>query len=183
MQRHPSETENKLLLLHAIDRLGAATAQQLLAFVVENELMDYISLQLGLAELDEAGFLRKQPHALGTLYALTGKGHDALLMFKKRVPLSRLAEIDKNADVWRARFRREKQMLSTFEKKGESDYEVRLRLLERGCDLLDLRVSVPSHEIAQRFADAWETRAGRIYETVMHALGDEEDSSPDKNAG
>ena len=80
MQRHPSETENKLLLLHAIDRLGAATSQQLLSFVVENELMDYISLQLGLAELDESGFLRKQPHALGTLYALTGKGHDALMM-------------------------------------------------------------------------------------------------------
>ena len=52
MQRHPSETENKLLLLHAIDRLGSATSQQLLTFVVENELMDYISLQLGLAELD-----------------------------------------------------------------------------------------------------------------------------------
>ena len=64
MQRHPSETENKLLLLHAIDRLGAATSQQLLTFVVENELMDYISLQLGLAELDESGFLRK--HGQGT---------------------------------------------------------------------------------------------------------------------
>lgn len=174
MQRHPSETENKLLLLHAIDRLGAVTAQQLLSFVVENELMDYISLQLGLAELDEAGFLRKQAHALGMLYALTGKGHDALMMFRKRVPLSRLSGIDKIADVWRTRFRREKQMLSTFEKRGDSDYEVRLRLLEQGSDLLDLRVSVPSHEMAQRFSDAWEARAGQIYETIMRSLGEEE---------
>ena len=173
MQRHPSETENKLLLLHAIDRLGAATSQQLLSFVVENELMDYISLQLGLAELDESGFLRKQPHALGTLYALTGKGHDALMMFRKRVPLSRLAEIDEHAEEWRARFRREKEMLSNFEKRGEKDYVVRLRLQERGCDLLDLRLCVPSRAMAQQFSDEWEKRAGRAYEALMHALGDD----------
>ena len=174
MQRHPSETENKMLLLHAIDRLGSATSQQLLTFVVENELMDYISLQLGLAELDESGFLRKQPHALGTLFALTGKGHDALLMFRKRVPPSRLAEIDEHAEEWRARFRREKEMLSSFEKRGENDYEVRLRLLERGCDLMDLRLSVPSRVTAQELSDLWEKRAGRVYEAVMHALGDDE---------
>ncbi len=174
MQRHPSETENKLLLLHAIDRLGSATSQQLLAFVAENELMDYISLQIGLAELDESGFLRKQPHALGTLYALTGRGHDALLMFRKRVPPSRLAGIDAHAEEWRARFRREKEMLSTFEKHGENDYEVRLRLLERGCDLLDLRLSVPSRVTAQEFADLWEKRAGRVYEAIMRALADDE---------
>ena len=111
------------------------------------------------------------------LYALTGKGHDALLMFRKRVPFSRLSGIDENAQAWRARFRREKQMLSSFEKRGENDYEVRLRLLERSCELRDLRGSVPSHERAQRFCDAWEARAGQLYETIMHALGEEDEKA------
>ena len=95
------------------------------------------------------------------------------MMFRKRVPLSRLAEIDEHAEEWRARFRREKEMLSNFEKRGENDYVVRLRLQERGCDLLDLRLSVPSRAMAQQFSDEWEKRAGRAYEALMHALGDD----------
>mgnify|MGYP003770843467 CR=1 FL=1 len=179
MQRRPTDIENKLLLLYAIDRLGAVTAQQLLLFMVENDFMGYISLQLGLAELDEAGLLRKQKHALGTLYALTGKGRDALSMFQRRVPHSRLSGIDEIAGDWRLRFRREKQMLADFQKKENGEYLVRLRLLEREEHLLDLKLSVPTHDQAQRFCDAWIEQAAGIYAHIMRALGEDE-KKPEK---
>lgn len=172
MQRKPSDTENKLLLLHAIDRLGAVTAEQLLVFVVENEQMDYISLQLCLAELDDAGLLRKQKHALGTLYALTGKGHDSLAMFQERIPYSRLAKVDDAASNWRHRFRKEKQQLCDFEKKENGEYIVHLRLLERNEELFRLDLNVPTHAHAQRFCDAWMDQAPDIYAYIMYALGE-----------
>lgn len=171
MQRKPSDTENKLLLLHDIDRLGAVTAEQLLVFVVENNQMDYISLHLCLAELDDAGLLRKQLHALGTLYALTGKGHDALELFRRRVPHSRLASVDEAAAQWRQRFRREKQMIADFEKKTDGEYVVRLKLLERDAELLHMEINVPTHAHAQRFCDAWIQQAPDIYASIMHTLG------------
>ena len=173
MQRKPSDTENKLLLLHDIDRLGAVTAEQLLVFAVENDQMDYISLQLCLAELDDAGLLRKQMHALGTLYALTGKGHDALELFRKRVPHSRLASVDEAAAAWRQRFRREKQMLADFEKKADGEYMVHLRLFERNAELLHLDISVPTHDTAERFCGAWIHNATEVYAQIMHILGEE----------
>lgn len=172
MQRRPSETENKLFMLYAIDRLGPVTAQQLLLFMVQNDFMDYISMQLGLAELDEAGLLRKRKHALGTLYALTGKGRDALSMFRTRIPHSRLAQIDMIAGDWRLQFMREKQMLADFEKKENGNYLVHLRLLEYGEDILDMRLSVPTHEAAQRFCDVWIAQAGGIYTYIMRTLGE-----------
>lgn len=173
MQRTPSDTENKLLLLHAIERLGAVTAEQLLVFMVDNEQMDYITLQLGLAELDDAGLLRKQKHPLGTLYALTGKGHDALALFRARVPHSRLSTVDERAAIFRRRFRDEKQILANFAKCEDGDYTVTLRLLENERDLLHMDISVPSHEHAQRFCDAWMAQASTIYAHIMHTLGDE----------
>lgn len=174
MERRPSDTENKLLLLRAIDRLGAVTAEQLLVFMVENELMGYIALQLGLAELCESGLVRKQPHALGTLHAITGKGRDALSMFENRVPHSRLASIDECAAAWRKRFRREKTMPADFEKLENGTYAVRLRLLENDENLLDMTIGVPTHEEAQRFSDAWQEAASSIYAHIMRTLGEGE---------
>ncbi len=177
MERRPSTLENKLLLLHAIDRLGAVTAQQLLHFLIENELMDYISIQLSLAELVDAGLLRKQPHPLGTLYALTGKGRDTLTLFPNRIPHSRIQTLDMRAERWRVRFRREKQMLSGFERESDGSYSVRLRLLEKDSELLNLQVNVPTHKIAERFCDAWIAQASSIYTHIMRSLGEGDTAS------
>lgn len=174
MKRTPSDTENKLLLLHAIDRLGAVTAEQLLVFVVENDHMGYISLQLGLAELADAGLIRKRPHPLGTLYVLTGKGRDSLSLFEKRIPYSRLTSVQEQATDWRQRFKLEKQMPASFEKTEGGEYTVRLRLIEHDADLIDLRISVPTHEQAQQFCDAWIKQASSIYATIVRSLGEDE---------
>lgn len=179
MQRKPSDTENKLLLLHAIDRLGTVTAEQLLVFVVEYNQMDYISLQLCLAELAESGLVRKRKHALGTLYVLTGKGHDSLALFRERIPYSRLELVDKAAANWRQRFRRERQMLANFEKKDNGEYVVHLQLFEQDAELLRLDIAVPTHANAQRFSDAWMDRAPDIYAHIMHALGEGEITEPE----
>lgn len=172
--RNPSDTENKLVLLHAIDRLGGVTAEQLLLFMVENEAMGYIEVQLGLSELVDAGLLRKQLHVLGTLYLLTGKGHDSLFLFRDRVPHSRLFSMDESAKQWRLRFSREKQMVADFEKISDHEYCVHLQLLERNENLLALKISVPTRKIAQQFCDGWIAQASNIYAHIMYALGEDE---------
>lgn len=177
MQRKPSDTENKLLLLHAIDRLGPVTAEQLLVFMVENEQMGYVSLQLGLAELTDGALIRKKNHPLGALYALTGKGHDALAMFRERIPYSRLSLVDEKASAWRQRFRREKQMLADFRKMDNGEYRVELCLLENEENLLDIAISVPTHAHAQRFCDTWIAKATSVYAHIMHTLGENESES------
>ena len=183
MQRTPSDTENKLLLLHAIDRLGSVTAEQLLVFMVENEQMGYIELQLGLAELDDAALIRKQTHALGTLYVLTGKGRDSLALFEQRIPHSRLASVDERAAKWRQRFRREKQMLADFSRNERGEYVVSLRLLEREAELLNMTINVPTHEAAEQFCKAWHGQAAPIYAHIMKALGEDSPAqAEDSNA-
>ncbi len=174
MQRHPSDTENKLLLLYAVDCLGPVTAQQLLLFLVEMDEMGYIAIQLGLAELSEAQLLRKEKHPVGVLYTLTGKGRDSLDMFGGRVPHSRRTSISARADAFRQRFRRERQMPATFERVREGEYRVRLRLLEKDATLLDIAVSVPTHKQAEKFCGAWIGEAAGIYAQLVHSLGEGE---------
>lgn len=175
MQRTPSDTENKLLLLHAIDCLGAVTAEQLLLFVTEHNQMDYIALQLGLAELADAGQLRRRPHVRGALYALTGKGHDSLALFRQRVPHSRLKTVQDAAERWRQRFRREKQTAADFTRTDAGEYTVRMALLEGEETLLSMEISVPTHTNAQRMMDAWTDSAPEIYADIMRRLSQTDD--------
>ena len=174
--RQPSMTEQKLVTLHALDRLGPATALQLLRFMVENGLMDYIALQLSTAELDEMGLLRKLPHALGALYAPSAKGYEALKLFQSRIPHSRAAEIDGIAPAWKRRFREEKQVLADWEHTPSGEYAARLRLLEGELSLLDVRVSLPTREQANRVCRRWPIAANQLYAHLMRVLGED---SPD----
>ena len=181
MQRAPTDTENKLLLLHAIDCLGGVTAQQLLLFMVENDAMGYIEVQLGLAELVDTGLLKKQQHALGTLYDLTAKGRDSLLMFRERVPHSRVVAIAESAAAFRRRFRLEKQLMADFHKIRDGAFCVSLRLIEKNESLMELTINVPTRKIARQFCDAWMAQASGIYSHIMYALG-EPDGGPGREA-
>lgn len=170
--RRPTETENKLLLLYAADKLGPTTAQQLLVFMVENDAMDYVSIQIGLAELTESGLLRRRAHAAGQLYALSEDGKETLRMFAGKIPHSRAVPIDEAAETFKIRFRRELEMPSSFEKVDEGQYVVRLSLLEQEISLLSLSVNVPTHKIAQQFCDAWSHKASDVFAHIMHTLGE-----------
>jgi len=173
-QRTPSETENKLLLLHAIDCLGSVTAQQLLLFLVETNTMGYIEVQLLLAELVDTELLQKKKHILGTLYDLTEKGRDSLVMFQERVPHSKRVEMKDIAVAFRRRFLLEKQMTADFQRIRDGAYSVSLRLLEKDESLLELTVNVPSRKMARQFCEAWREQASSVYSHVMHALGEGE---------
>ena len=172
--RKPSMTEQKLVTLYALDRLGPATALQLLRFMVENELMDYIALQLSAAELDEMGLLRKLPHALGALYAPSAKGYEALALFRGRIPHSRAGLIDGIAPVWKHRFREEKQVLADWERAPSGEYMAHLRLMESELPLLDVRVSLPTRELANRFCLRWPRAANELYAQLMRTLGEDD---------
>lgn len=172
MQRRPSDTENKLLLLYTLDSLGPATAQQLLLFGAETGEIGYISVQLGLAELVDSQFLRKQKHPIGALYLLTGKGHDTLQMFASRIPHSRKETVDLLSESWKKRFRQEQQLPASIYRSASNEYRVRLQLIERDEALLDIAVIVPTHKEAERFCNAWIQQASGVYEHLMHALGE-----------
>lgn len=170
MQRKISDVENKLLLLFSINQLGNVTNLQLLQFMVDNDLMDYITLQLALGELIEAGQLSLTTHTLGELYSLTDKGKEALRLFERRVPNSRRVAIRSRAVQWRARFFREKTLLADFQKLEENDYLLTLQLLENNLSLMCLDLHLPARNMADLFSRRWPDRAQDIYQGIVAKL-------------
>jgi len=152
--------------------LGPATAEQLLRFFVDRDQMNYIDLQLSLAELREGGLLRRQIHPLGVLYQPTAEGIETLNMFWKRIPYSRRLSVDDALMSWRAKFSHERHVLHKTSPLPDGAVEVRLSVLEEDDMLMELIIRAPDDERAEQFCESWTKNAGVLYSMILRALND-----------
>lgn len=170
----PPMKENKLLLLYAFQKVGAMTNQQAMRFVMENGMMDYLDLQLSLAELTESGLLQVLPIDDSRFYTLTSRAQQTLAFFARQVPSSRLQLVDEVAEHWRKLFQRERLMTSDYVKNAFGDYTVRLTAREYGITLVDITLNVPTHAQATSLCANWSQRAADTYRMLMDALTTEQ---------
>lgn len=176
---HPPMKENKLLLLYAFEKVGAMTNQQAMRFVMENNIMEYLDLQLSLAELTDSGLLQVLPLDESRYYTLTSKAQQTLAFFSSQVPASRLARVDEIAEQWRDLFQQEKLMTCDYVKNSFGDYTVRLTAREHGITLVDITLNVPTHSQAISLCSNWSQRAADAYRVLMESLTGE-NASPEK---
>lgn len=167
---NPPPKENKLLLLYMFQKVGAMTNQQAIRFAIENQLMEYLDLQLSLAELIEAELLQSLIVDDVRYYSLTSNAQQTLEFFRTQVPHSRLEVVDENADAWRETFRKERQVTADYQKNSQGDYTVRLAVREGGVTLMGLSLNVPAKAQATQLCAHWEDRAGEAYKMLMDVL-------------
>ncbi len=172
----PTQEEDKLVVLHALERVGPCTQEQLLRFVVENSLSTQFPFYIALAELKEAGLVRVVNRPEGELLVLTPEGQQSLEMFGSRIRASLQEKLEQHGAAWRERIREELQMPASYEESG-TGYAVTLRTLEAGEEIFSLKLTVATRAQAKRFCERWPRCASFLYQTIMHKLGDTEDGA------
>ena len=170
MRRRPTLTENKLMLLYILRQVGEMTNQQALRYVVENDVMDYIDLQLALAELCEQNMITRVDTEYGLMHTVSGEGVRALDMFVSEVPSSRLAQVDSQRDDWAGRFKRERQLPCAYRRDADGLYQARMRVLEPGRKLMDMQLTLPDRDTARQVCDNYPARADQLYAVVIDML-------------
>ena len=168
---HATEEEDKLVLLDALSRLGRCTQEQLLRYVVENELQSQFRFFLALGALREAGFVREASHLEGTLLVLTPEGRQSLELFGGRIRASQQEKLQKSGARWRRRIHNELQMPADWEE-TDNGYSVTLRALESGAEIFSMTLTAATREQAKRFCARWPERASYLYQTIMEQLGE-----------
>lgn len=178
-RRYVPDSEQKLVILYALRQLGPVTGMQLLQFLVEKDLMNYIEMQLNLCEMQELGQLRELPHPSGTLLTVTEDGEYALEAFDSRIPASKREQIDADAPTWRALFRAEQQALAESFPLSDGGLCVRLRLLEDDSALADMLITLPETKSIPLLAQRWRQGAQQVYAAITGLLGAGYTDDPD----
>lgn len=169
-RKHIPETENRLIILYTLHRLGPVTSMQLLQAMAEADLMNYITMQLALSEMESQGQITQRAHPLGNLIEVTGEGDFILRSFEKRIPSSRRALIDNRADDWCGRFTAEQMAPAESVTLPDGRSVLHLRLLDKAATLMDLMLYLPAGKHFTLLPERWRSCVRVTYATVLGHL-------------
>ncbi|MBQ4580342.1 MAG: DUF4364 family protein [Clostridia bacterium] len=169
-RKHIPETENRLLILYTLRSLGPVTAMQLLQAMAEGDLMNYITMQLALSDMESQGQITQRAHPLGNLIEITGEGDFILRSFEKRIPASRRNVIDERAVQWRDRFLTEQMAPAESITLPDGRSVIHLRLLDKAATLMDLLLYLPAGKTYTLLPQRWQSSVQMTYSTVLTHL-------------
>lgn len=172
----PGDTEKRMLLLYAVKKLGRVGNMQLIAFMLENGLMNYFDLQDLLHKLTEGGLLQKTAMPADILYAVTEEGEAALRLFGARTAKSLLNTVDEKAPGARERFRTERELYTRVCHEGGSEYHALMQINEMHRPVFSVDVALPTAEMTKRYCVNWPSKAQKIYDYIIKTLSEEDDT-------
>ncbi len=169
-RKHIPETENRLVILYTLRRLGPVTGMQLLQAMTEADLMNYITMQLALSDMEQQGQVTQRAHPAGSLIEMTGEGDYILDSFVKRIPESRRHAVDERAEDWRSRFQMEQMAPAESFTLPDGRLGVHLRVLDSAATLMDVVLCLPPEKRIDRISKRWRHSVQVTYATVLAHL-------------
>jgi hypothetical protein len=179
--RKVSETENMLRLLMSVDTLGSVTSTQLWTFVIEQELMDYVTMRLCLHKLLGAGELETGGGALGEQLLVTDRGREALKLFGTRLPGIVRERVNLAAPEFRNRVLRNQQVRAAYESARPNDYRLNLSIYEGDLPTVRLHMETHNRALAGRTIHRFVPYASHVT-TYLYGLAEQSMHTPAESA-
>ncbi len=162
----------KLIVLYMLDRVTfPLTNAQVSDFMLEREYTDYLTLQQVLNELVDARLILTETIRNRTHLAITPDGRETLDFFRNRIHYAIKKEIDTYFRENEFTLRNEVSVLGDYYYRAATgEYEAHLVAKEKGINLMDLKISVPTEEMASGICDNWQKKNQQIYKYLMEQL-------------
>lgn len=161
----------KLIILYMLNRAAfPITKSQVADFILENEYMDFLTLQQVFAELTESDMITASTVRNRTHLAITGEGKETLELFGKRLNALTKKKIDSYYYENEMEMRNEVSVTSDYYKSSYGEYEAHLQAVEKNIRLVDITLSVPDEETAAAICDNWQKKNQTIYQSLIEQL-------------
>ncbi len=161
----------KLIVLYMLDRVTfPLTTAQISDFILGKEYTNFLTLQQVFSELTDTGLIEARSANNRTHLTITSEGTETLHFFENRISLAIKSEIHAYFQEKEYILREEVSVVSDYYKSTTGDYEAHLTAKERGVNLVDLTLSVPSKELAESICNNWMTKNQDIYQYLIEQL-------------
>lgn len=163
--------ENKLLVLYVTDSLKhPITNTQLTEIILENNFINYFTLQQYISELIASDFLRYETVNEKKLIRITEKGTNTLSFFSDRISPIKKKIIDDYLLSIVDSIKKELTIYSDYTLGKDDSFIVDLQALENDNLLISLKVSVPTKKQAVSLCNRWKDNPSDIYNKIMNSL-------------
>ena len=161
----------KLIVLYMLNRVTfPLTTAQVSDFILEKEYTNFLTLQQVINELTDANLISSQTIRNRTHLTITVEGRETLHFFENRVSEAIKTDINTYFRENEFTLRNETSVLGDYYKSTSGEYEAHLVAKERGINLIDLTLSVPTEEMAAAICDNWQKKNQEIYGYITKEL-------------
>ena len=161
----------KLIVLYILEQTSSEiTKSQISDYILNKGYTDFLTLQLAFSELEEAGMLATQKIDHRTLLSITEDGHHTISCLQDRIAYPIRQDIDSYLKTNHYTMQKELSIRSRCSAKGNGTYEAQLIARDQQEELINLKLSLPSRELAETVCNNWEKKNTDLYEYLIHAL-------------
>ncbi|MEA4815996.1 MAG: DUF4364 family protein [Lachnospiraceae bacterium] len=171
--------ENKLLLLLIVSKIDIPISNsEICQFVLENEFMDYFTLQQYLAELVDAGALTRFKDNNFVRYNLTETGAELLALFITHVSDNVKNKINIYIHQNSKRIKNEYSVNANYFPEVNDQFVVKCGVYDTdGSSLMEISVLVPTKEQSKLICNNWKKNASNLYASIFSSLSKEQEQT------
>jgi predicted transcriptional regulator len=160
-----------MIVLYMLKRCEVTLSKsQIYDFILEKEYTNFLTLQEVFAEMVTSQLVVEKTVGNRTYLEMTPEGEETLKFFGNRINPAIKQQIDEYLRNNRMELRNESSILGDYTKTGDSEYTVSLIAKENGKNLIDLKLTVPTEEIAQSICDNWHDKNTEVYQYIIQNL-------------
>ena len=168
---HDPLTLYKLIVLYMLERVDfPLTKAQIGDFILEKEYTNFLTLQQAIGELTDAGLITAHSIRNRTHLSITKEGRETLNFFGNQLSSGIKEDVGEFFQKNEIQLRNEVSILSDYYKSTSGEYEAHLTAKDKGVNLVDITISVPSKETASTICDNWQRKNQDIYQYLISQL-------------
>lgn len=161
----------KLIILFMLSKVDFPLSNsQISDFMLNKEYTTYFKLQQALSELADANFIREENNRNRTLYHLTEEGISTIEYFRDSISNAIQKDVLGYLKEKKYDLKNEVSVKADYYRNTNKEYSVHCQVIEGNFPLIDLTITVPSEDEANKTASNWQKKNQEIYAQIMTSL-------------
>lgn len=161
----------KLIILYMLDQISVPLSKSTInSFILDKGYTNFLTLQQAIGELIDNQLIIQKTEANKVLLSITKEGADTLSYFENRISDTIKQEIREYMLANNKKLKNDYSITSNYYKSVSGEYEAQLMAKEKEVLLVDLKISVPTKEIAEDVCLNWQKRNEEIYRMLTQML-------------
>ena len=166
-----TSTLYKMIILYMLEKVTFPLSNsQITNFLLDHEYTTYFHIQQTIHDLMDTHLILERKQGNSICYEITPEGQKTLSYFEKNMSDSIRLEVDSYIREKGYEMRNENSITAEYYRTPEQEYTVQLGVLEKNTPLIQLKITVPTEEMAKTLCHHWPKKSQEIYASVMTSL-------------
>lgn len=161
----------KLIVLYMLNKVSfPLSSSQIGDFILEKDYTNFLTLQQVFSDLKENNLIASKTVRNRTLFSITEEGMNTLSYFQNRISDAIKNDVVEYFRENEMDLRNEVSILSDYYKSTNGEYEAHLWAKDRDTELVSIKLTVPTEEIASSICAKWQDKNQQIYQYLTEQL-------------